>query len=403
MWWLSEERKKNIDFIINNLRNTVSKYSSRYWFEKDEKREYPLEFIQELEKNEIMGINIPTEYGGLGLGLVESDIVLEEIANSPGGTVASNSVHAAFFNNHIIVKYASENVKQKYLPEIAKGNLRCQVYAVTEPSAGFNTPRISTIAKQEGDYYIITGQKVFISRVKYSDLGILAARVVPYEKVEKKTLGIALFLVDLREAKNKYIRIEEIPNNLRRPIDTNIIYIENLPVPAENILGDKMRGFYYLMEESSVERTLIAGQCISAARYAIKKAIEYAKQRVVFPPDPIAKYQGIQFPLADSWIRLEAADWLKWKALECLEKGEDPKIAGYYANCAKYIAGEAAFQASRYAMWTLGGYGYSAELDIERIWRGIELLAGVGQISPHMVLNYVATNILGMPKSYGSE
>ena len=154
MWWLSEERKKNIDFIRNNLRNTVSKYSSRYWFEKDEKREYPLEFIQELEKNEIMGINIPTEYGGLGLGLVESDIVLEEIAYSPGGTVASNSVHAAFFNNHIIVKYASENVKQKYLPEIAKGNLRCQVYAVTEPSAGFNTPRISTIAKQEGDYYL---------------------------------------------------------------------------------------------------------------------------------------------------------------------------------------------------------------------------------------------------------
>lgn len=403
MWWLSEERRKNIEDIKRNVRAIVDKFPSRYWYEKDEKREYPLDFIQALEKNEIMGVNIPVEYGGLGLGLVESDIVLEEIAYSPGGTVASNSVHAAFFNNHIIVKYAKESIKQKYLPEIAKGNLRCQVYAVTEPSAGYNTPKITTSAKKEGNYYILNGQKVFISRVKYSDLGIFAARVIPYEKVEKRTLGIALFLVDLRDAKGKHIRIEEIPNNVRRCIDTNILYIENLSVPEENLLGDKMKGFYHLMEESSVERALIAGQCISAGRYAIKKAVEYAKQRIVFPPDPIAKYQGIQFPLADSWIRLEAADWLKWKALEMLEKGEDPKQAGYYANCAKYIAGEAAFQASRNAMWTLGGYGYSAELDFERIWRGIELLAGVGQVSPHMILNYVATNILGMPKSYSSE
>jgi acyl-CoA dehydrogenase len=401
MWWLSEERKQAIEVIKKTVRGIVDKYDSRYWIDKDERREYPLEFVQDLEKHELMGANIPEEYGGSGYGLVEGDMILEEIAASPGGIVASNTVHAAFFNNHMIVKYGNESIKQKYLPEIAKGRLRAQVFAVTEPHAGFNTARISTFARQEGDYYIISGQKTFISRVKYSDLGILAARVIPYDKVEKKTLGIALFLIDLRHAKGKYIKLEEIPNNIRRCIDTNTLYIEDLPVPAENILGQKERGFYYLLEEANVERTLYAGQGIAAGRYVIKKAVEYAKQRIVFPPDPIAKYQGIQFPLAEAWIRLEAADQLKWKALELLEKGANPKEIGYYANIAKYLAGEAAYQASRMAMWTLGGYGYSIDMDIERFWRGAELLAGPGQISPHMILNYVATSILGMPRSYG--
>ena len=401
MWWISEERKKAIEVIRRTVRSIVDKYDSHYWIDKDERREYPLEFIQDLEKHELMGANIPEEYGGSGYGLVEGDMILEEIASSPGGITASNTVHAAFFNNHIIVKYGGEAVKQKYLPEIAKGNLRAQVFAVTEPHAGFNTARISTFARQEGDYYIINGQKTFISRVRHSDLGVLAARVVPYDKVEKKTLGIALFLIDFREARGKYVKLEEIPNNVRRCIDTNTMYIEDLPVPAENLLGDRMRGFYHLLEEANAERTLIAGQSVAVGRYAIRKAVEYAKQRVVFPPDPIAKYQGIQFPLAEAWMRLEAADWLKWKALELLEKGAHPREIGYYANIAKYLAGEAGYQACRAAMWTLGGYGYSCEMDIERLWRGAELGAGPGQISPHMILNYVAINVLGMPRSYG--
>jgi acyl-CoA dehydrogenase len=401
MWWLSEERKQTIEIIKKTVRDIVDKYDIRYWNDKDERREYPLEFVQDLEKNEIMGINIPEEYGGSGCGAVEADLILEEIAASAGGIVASNTVHASFFNTHMIVKYGNESIKQKYLPDIAKGRLRNQVFAVTEPHAGFNTARISTFARQEGDYYIINGQKVYISRVKHSDLGILAARVIPYDKVEKKTLGIALFLIDFRHTKGKYIKIEEIPNNVRRCIDTNILYIEDLPVPAENILGQKERGFYYLLEEANIERTMIAGQAVAAGRYVIKKAVEYAKQRIVFPPDPIAKYQGIQFPLAEAWIKLEAADQLKWKALELIEKGANPKEIGYYANIAKYVAGEAAYQACRMAMWTLGGYGYSIDMGIERFWRAIELLAGPGQISPHMILNYVATSILGMPRSYG--
>jgi len=401
MWWITEERKEELRVIRKTVSELIQKYDSKYWVEKDEKREYPSEFVRELETHEIMGANIPEEYGGSGYGLVEADAILEEIASSPGGLVASNTVHAAFFNNHMIVKYGSESVKQKYLPEIAKGNLRNQVYAITEPHAGFNTARISTFAREEGDYYVINGQKVFISRLKTSDLGIIAARVIPYEKVQKKTMGICLFLVDLREAKGKQVKFYELPNNVRRPIDTNIVYIENLVVPKENILGDKERGFYHIMEESNVERVLLAGQMISAGRYVIKRAVDYAKKRVVFPPDPIGKYQGIQFPLADAWIRLEAADQLKWRALELLEKNANLKEIGYYANIAKYMAAEACSLACRYSMWTHGGYGYSIDLDIERFWRASELLAGPGQISPHMILNFVATSILDLPRSYG--
>ncbi|MEM2652207.1 MAG: acyl-CoA dehydrogenase family protein, partial [Candidatus Caldarchaeum sp.] len=198
----------------------------------------------------------------------------------------------------------------------------------------------------------------------------------------------------------KEIKIEEIPNNIRRPIDTNMMYISELSIPKEHLLGDELKGFYYLLEGANVERTLIAGQCISMGRYAVKRAVEYAGQRVVFPPEPIAKYQGIQFPLADAWIRLEAADALKWKALEMIDNNGEPKQIGYYSNAAKYVAAEACALACRAAVLTLGGYGYSVDMDVERLWRGSEFLV-FAQISPHMVLNFVATNVLGMPRSYG--
>jgi len=400
MWFLSEERKKEIELIRKAVREAIAEFDSRYWIRKDENREFPLEFVQKLERLEFMGVNIPEEYGGAGRGIVEGDVILEEIAASPCTVVGSNTIHAGFFNNHILVKYGKEEIKQKYLPEIAKGKLRFQVFAVTEAEAGFNTTRISTFARREGDYYIINGRKTFISRVRYSDLGIFAVRTTPYDQVEKKTLGISLFLVDLREAKNKYITLEEIPNNVRRCIDTNVLYIEDLPVPADHLLGVEGRGLYHLLEEANAERALIAGQSVAAGKYVIKKAVEYANQRIVFPPNPIAKYQGIQFPLADAWMRLEAADMLKWKALELLEKGGDPREVGYYANMAKYLSGEAFSLACRHAMWTLGGYGFSVDMDIERFWRVSELSAGPGQISPHMILNYVARHVLGMPRSY---
>ncbi|MEM1942619.1 MAG: acyl-CoA dehydrogenase family protein [Nitrososphaerota archaeon] len=400
VWWLNKQRKEFIELAKNTVKSIMNNYGSRYWMKMDEERRFPLEFVQEVEKHGLMGVNIPEEYGGSGYGVTEIDITLEEIAASPGGVVASNSIHGGFFNNHMLVKYGKDEVKHKYLPEVAKGRLRFQVFAVTEPQTGFNTLCMKTIARREGDYYIINGQKAFISRVRYSHLGIIAARVIPYEEAKKKTEGIALFLVDLRNSLGKEIKVEEIPNNVRRPIDTNMMYIDELAVPADHLLGDEVRGFYHLLEGANVERTLIAGQCVSMGRYAVKKAVEYAMQRVVFPPDPIAKYQGIQFPLADAWIRLEAADALKWKALELIDNGGEPKQVGYYSNAAKYAAAEACALACREAVLTLGGYGYSVDMDVERLWRGSEFLV-FAQISPHMVLNFVATNILGMPRSYG--
>lgn len=400
MWWISQERMREIEIVRRMVRSLMEKYGSKYWVEKDERREFPIEFVRDIEVHGLMGANIPEEYGGSGYGLTECDIILEEVAASPGGVIASNTIHAGFFNNHIIVKYGKEEVKSKYLPEVAKGRLRSQVFAVTEPHAGFNTHRMKTFARREGDYYVISGQKVFISRVRHSDLGIIAARTVPYEEVRKKTEGIALFLVDLRGKIGKKIRLEEVPNNVRRPIDTNVMYIDELAVPASHLLGDEKMGFYHLIEEANVERALIAGQCVSMGRYAIRRAVEYAKGRIVFPPDPIARYQGIQFPLADAWIRLEAADVLKWRALELLEKGGELKEVGYYSNAAKYLAAEAALSACRSAVLTLGGYGYSIEMDVERLWRAAEFMV-FAQVSPHMVLNFVATNVLGMPRSYG--
>jgi len=399
MWWLTKDRLENIEMVRMAIREINKKYDSKYWVNKDERREYPLEYVKELESLGFMGINIPKEYGGAGYGLAEADIILEELAYSAGGTEASSSIHAVYFNNHILVKYGKEEVKQKYLPEIAKGNLRFQVFAVTEPQAGFNTTRISTIAKKEGDYYIISGQKTYISRVKYSDLGILAARTTPLEKVEKRTQGISLFLVDFREAK-KYIKTVEIPNNVRRAVDTNILYIENLPIPKENLLGEEGKGLYYLLEEADIERLLIAGQSVASGKYVIKRAVEYAKSRIVFPPDPIGKYQGIQFPLADAWIRLEAADLMKWRGIELAEKNEDRKLLGQYANMAKYLAAEACDLACRYAIQTFGGYGFSIDLDIERHWRAATLTT-FAQVSPHMILNFVAQHVLGLPRSYG--
>ncbi|MEB3778857.1 MAG: acyl-CoA/acyl-ACP dehydrogenase [Desulfurococcales archaeon] len=391
----------DVYLIRSSVREILDRYDSRYWAVKDEAREYPLEFIRDLESNGFMAANIPEEYGGASYGLQVVSAVLEEIASSPGGSAASSSIHAAYFNNHILVRYGSVEAKSKYLPGIAQGELRFQVYAVTEPHAGFNTPRISTFARREGDYYILNGQKIFISRLKHSDLGIIAARTTPYDESPRKTHGITLFLVDLRKAKGKNIRYSEIPNNLRRFVDTSIVYIEDLEVPAENVIGEVDKGFYILMEESNVERALIASQCIGSGRWVIRRAVEYAKERIVFPPDPIARYQGIQYPLADSWIRLEAGAALRDRALELIESKADRRLIGYYSNSAKYIACEACYNAARYSMWTMGGYGYSIDMDVERHWRAAELFAGVGQISPHMILNYVATKILGMPRSYG--
>jgi len=306
-------------------------------------------------------------------------------------------VHAVYLNNVILSKYGTEEAKEKYLPEVAKGKLRFQVFAVTESHSGFNTPKIKTFARKEGDFYILTGQKVFISRVKYSDLGIFIARTTPYEKVEKKTQGISLFLVDIRKNRNR-IELSEIPNNARRSIDTNVVHLNEVEVPAENLIGEKDKGFYILMEEANAERVLIAGQLINAGKWALNRAAEYARQRVVFE-DPIAKYQAIQFPMADAYIRLEAANLLAQKAMDLIESNAPREEVGLYSNIAKYMAAEAHKLATEASIRAMGGYGLSISMDIERFWRQNELQM-LAPVSQNMVLNFVSTHALKLPRSY---
>jgi len=379
--------------IRKAVRELVSKYPPEYWRRKDEMREYPEEFVQELMRAGWMGVNIPTEYGGAGYKITEASIVLEELSSSPGGLDASGAAHASFFNVTILTKYGNEECK-KYLPKIANGELRFQALAITEQAAGFDTPKISTQAVKNGDEYIINGRKVFISRVKHSDLMLLVARTTPYNQVKRRTDGITLFLVDLRKSGGS-ITVREIPNNVRRMVDTNELIIENLVVPESHVIGDIDKGFYHLLEVINAERIEIAAECIGLGRYVISKAVEYAKNRVVFDR-PIGMNQAIAHPLAEAYMRLEAADLMRWKAAQLYDSGQP---CGAEANMAKYLAAEACYYACDRAVQTFGGYGLSVETDIERFWRESRLYI-LAPISQEMILNYLSHNVLGLPKSY---
>jgi acyl-CoA dehydrogenase len=293
----------------------------------------------------------------------------------------------------ILTKYGNDECKQ-YLPKIAKGELRFQALAITEPAAGFDTPMISTFAKKNGGEYVINGRKVFISRVKHSDLMLLVARTTPYDEVKKRTDGITLFLVDLRKAADS-ITVREIPNNVRRMVDTNELIIEGLVVPESHVIGEVGKGFYHLLEVINAERIEIAAECIGLGRYVLSKAVEYAKTRIVFDR-PIGKNQAIAHPLAEAYMRLEAADLMRYKAAHLYDSGLP---CGAEANMAKYLAAEACYYACDRAVQTFGGYGLSVETDIERFWRESRLYI-LAPISQEMILNYLAHNILGLPKSY---
>ncbi|MCS6784274.1 MAG: acyl-CoA/acyl-ACP dehydrogenase [Candidatus Caldarchaeum sp.] len=375
------------------LREFCARFPLEYWRVKDEKRAYPEEFVQELMQTGWMGINIPIEYGGAGYGITEASIVLEELSASGGGLSAAGAAHASFFNVTILTKYGNEICK-RFLPSIARGELRFQALAITEQGAGFDTPRISTLAVKRGGEYIINGRKVWISRVKHSDLMLLVARTTPYDEVKKRTDGITLFLVDLRKNKDS-IFVREIPNNVRRMVDTNELIIEELAVPEEYVIGEVGRGFYHLLEVINAERIEIAAECVGLGRYVIKRAVEYAKNRVVFDR-PIGMNQAIAHPLSDAYMRIEAADLMRYRAA-WLYDSDQP--CGAEANMAKYLAAEACYHACDRAVQTFGGNGLSAETDIERYWRESRLYI-LAPISQEMVLNYLSHNVLGLPKSY---
>jgi len=382
---LSEEQLQ----IREEVRKVCREFPDSYWREVDRKRDYPDAFVRKLTELGWLAAPIPEQYGGSGLGITESSIILEEINRSGGNATAC---HAQMYTMGTLLKHGSEEQKKRYLPRIARGELRLQAFAVTEPNAGSETTRIQTTAARQGDRYIVHGQKIFISRVLQSDLMLLLARTTPYDELKDKSRGLSVFIVDLREAQG---RMEVKPLDIMINHHTNTLFFDGLEIPAENLIGEEGMGFRYIIDGWNAERILVAAEAIGDGRWFVEKASRYATERVVFGR-PIGSNQGIQFPIAQAYARIEAADLVRFQAAAKFDRKQS---CGAEANMAKLLASEAAWEAANACLTTHGGYGFAAEYDVERKFRETRLLT-VAPVSNNLVLAYLAQHVLGMPKSY---
>jgi acyl-CoA dehydrogenase len=377
--------------IRQGIRNLCMQFPEIYWRKMDEERKYPEEFVKALTEGGWLSMLIPTEYGGLGMGTAQAGLVLEEI-NRSGGLAAP--AHAQMYTMGTVLRHGSKEQKERWLPQIASGKLRLQAFGVTEPTAGSDTTSIATFAEKNGDSYIVSGQKIFISRVQHSDLMLLLVRTTPKDKVVKKSDGLTVLLVDLREEMRKNtMRVRPISTMINH--ETNEIFFDDVEIPVENRIGEEGSGFKYILTGMNAERILVASGSLGDGKYFIDKAADYGKKRVVFGR-PIAQNQGIQFPIARAHMLLESATLMRDKAAQDFDNGS---TRGAEANMAKYLASEAAWEAANAAMNTYGGYGYAVEFNIERKFRETRL-AMVAPVSNNMILNYVGEHVLGMPRSY---
>ena len=372
------------------LRDLCSQFDSKYWQAVDEERGYPERFVEALSQAGWLAALIPTEYGGSGLGLTEASVIMEEINRSGGN---AGSCHGQMYNMGTILRHGSDAQKKLYLPQIASGSLRLQSMAVTEPTTGTDTTKLKTTAVKKGDRYVVNGQKVWISRIQHSDLMVLLARTTPIDQVAKKSEGMSVFLVDIREAMGKGMEVRPIRNMVNH--ETNEVFFDNLEVPAENLIGEEGRGFKYILDGLNAERALIAAECIGDAYWCIDKARTYANERVVFGR-PIGKNQGVQFPIAQAYIETEAANLMRFKSCELFDAG---KPCGAEVNMAKYLAAKASFEAADVCLQTHGGFGFACEYDVERKFRETRLYQ-VAPISTNLIYSYVAEHLLGLPRSY---
>ena len=379
----------SLEPIRTAVREVCARFPDSYWRELDKKSEYPEEFIRELTRLGWLGAMIPEEYGGGGLGVTEGAVILEEV-NRSGGNAAAG--HAQMYTMGMLLRHGSEEQKRRYLPAIARGDLRLQAFGVTEPNAGSETTRLETMAVRKGDRYIVNGQKIFISRARQSDLMVLLARTTPYDELENKTQGLSTFIVDLKAA-GKSIDIRPIDVMLNH--QTNQIFFDDVEVPAENLIGEEGRGFRYIIDSWNAERILIAAECIGDGRWFIDRAVEYSNQRKVFGR-PIGANQGVQFPISQAYANVEAADLVRFAAAEKFDRGES---CGKEANMAKLLASQASWEAANACMTTYGGYGFAAEYGVERKFRETRLFM-TAPVSNNLVLAYLGQNVLGMPRSY---
>ena len=381
---------QGFDDIREGVRALCAQFPAEYHRKVDEERGYPEEFVDALTKEGWMAALIPEEYGGSGLGLTEASVIMEEINRSGGN---SGACHGQMYNMGTLVRHGSDAQKAEYLPRIANGELRLQSMGVTEPTTGSDTTKIKTRAEKRGDRYVINGQKVWISRVQHSDLMILLARTTPIEQVTKKSLGMSIFLVDLREAIGNGLEVKPIPNMVNH--ETNELFFDNLEIPAENLIGEEGMGFRYILDGLNAERALIAAECIGDGYWFLDKVSEYARTREVFGR-PIGQNQGVQFPIAESYIEVEAASLMRFEACRLFDEG---KPCGAQANMAKLLAAKASWEAANACLQFHGGFGFACEYDVERKFRETRLYQ-VAPISTNMILSYVAEHILGLPRSF---
>lgn len=376
------------------LRQEVKKvcagFPDEYWRELDRERRYPEEFVQAMAEKRYLAALIPEKYGGLGMNLPQASIILEEINRSGGN---AQPAHAQVYTMGTLLRHGSEEQKKEYLPKIASGDLRLQAFGVTEPDAGTDTTQLTTTAVREGDHYIVNGRKIYISRVQHSDFMVLLARTTPLDQVRRKSEGLSVFIVNLREAIGNGLTVK--PRRVMINNETNELLFEDLKIPANSLIGEEGKGFRYILDGMNAERILIAAECIGNGRWFVERATGRAKERKVFGR-PIGQNQGIQFPIAKAHVRVEAADLMRFRAAELFDRGES---CGAEANMALLLAAEAAWEAANVAMQTFGGYGYDAEYDVERKFRETRLFQ-VAPISTNLILSYLAEHVLGLPRSF---
>ena len=379
---------------IQEIRRAVqalcADFPDEYWRAKDRERAYPGEFVDALTKSGFLAALIPEEYGGSGLDLASAAVIMEEI-QAAGANGAS--AHAQMYIMNTLLRYGSDEQKSRYLPQIASGELRLQAFGVSEPTSGTDTLSLRTVAKREGDVYVVNGQKIWTSRAEHSDLMLLLARTTPRDRVEKKTEGLSIFLVDMREVVGKGMTIKPIRTMMNH--STTEVFFDDMRIPASSLIGEEGKGFRYILSGMNAERILIAAECIGDAKWFIQRASAYASDRSVFSR-PIGQNQGVQFPIARCYAQMRAAELMVHHAAEVYDAGGNP---GADANMAKLLASEASWAAADMCVQTHGGFGFAEEYDVERKFRETRLYT-VAPISTNLILSYLAEHVLGLPRSY---
>lgn len=389
---------ENQRLVRNSIRNVCEDFDAEYWRSCADTGDYPHEFVSELADRGWMGILIPEEYGGAGMGTTETVVMMEEIAGRGGGFSAAQAIHGGIYNSVSLVKYGSDGMKERLLPEIASGETSIQAFCLTEPNTGSDSTSMSTRAEPDGDGWIINGQKIWTSRLDVADYAVVLARTTPKSEVEKRTRGVSMFLVDVEAAvADGGLDYEKIPQSGSDFVNSFQVYFDDLRVPADHLIGQQGNGFYQVLDGLNEERLVIAAECLGLGRLAVERGVEYANEREVFDR-PIGKNQAVQHPLAEAYMRVQAAKQLTYNAASASESGSVDDL-GALANMSKYLAAEAAFEAADAAVQTHGGFGVATEYDVERYFREARLTRLV-PITQQLVLNYVGEKVLGLPRSY---